>query len=101
MTIKPTGGFDLSAFKSDVHALANAPITMKELQGRALAGIRRAVQQVRMFGQGTPAHKRKHVGGRKRLRLADGRMMHPTKGIGKSDRGGYAKRSRRSNTSRS
>lgn len=98
MTIKPTGGFDLGAFKADVHALANAPIMMKELQGNALAGIRRAVQQVRMFGQGTPAHKRKHVGC---MVLADGRTMHPTKGIGKSERGGYAKRSRRSNTSRS
>lgn len=76
---------------------STAPITMKELQGAALAGMRSTMRQVALFGQGTPARSRT---ARKRFVLADGRVVHPTKGIGKSHRGGYAKRSRRSNTSR-
>lgn len=93
MTIKPIG-FDLGAFK----LAALGPITLKELQGRAQAGIRLTMNTVAAWGQGTPARTRT---ARKRMILADGRHLHPTKGIGKSERGGYAKRSRRSNTSRS
>lgn len=98
MTIKPTGGFDLAAFKSDTHALVKSTMTLKELQGVAQAGIRRALIQVRMWGQGTPARGR--TARVPRRLLADGRTLHCTKGIAKSERGGYAKRSRRSNTSR-
>lgn len=94
MTIKPIGGFDLAAFKSDTHALVNSPITLKDLGVFAKAGLLRAAQQVSEWGQGTPARKRE---GRMRRILTDGRCMHPTKGISRSERGGYAKRSRRSN----
>ncbi len=83
---------------SDIHALVSSPVTMKELQGNALKGIRSVMHTVRMFGQGT--HARTDKSDPRRV-LADGRTMHCTKGIGKSERGGYAKRSRRSNTSRS
>ncbi len=88
-----------ATIKAEIARASNAPLTMKELQGVALAGIRRTVNTMRAWGQGTPARKIKHVGGRKRVRLADGRLMHPTKGIGKTDKGGYSRQSRRSNRS--
>lgn len=73
----------------------SAPVTMKELQGVALAGMRQTMNTVRAWGQGTPAKGKPRM----RIRLADGRLMHPTKGIGKSERGGYSRTSRRGNRS--
>lgn len=89
MTIKPIGAFDLGAFKID--ALANAPVTLKELQESALKGIQRFFHVSRTAQQGTRGTVVQ------RRVCADGRMLHPTKGFAKTDRGGYAKRSRRSN----
>jgi len=82
--------------KAIIAATGNAPLSMKELQAVAVAGMRNTMRQMALWGQGTPART---PGNRKRFVLADGRVVHPTKGIGKSHRGGYARRSRRSNRS--
>jgi hypothetical protein len=87
---------DLVSLFSDTHALVNSPLTLKELQAVAVKGIKNAMHTVRMFGQGT--HSRTDKSDPRRV-LADGRTMHCTKGIGKSERGGYVKHSRRSNRS--
>ncbi len=90
---KPPGAMDLVHFKA-VIAQAGDALSMKELRGIALTGRRNIMRQVRTWGQGTPA--RRDI---KQFVLADGRHIHPTKGIAKSDGGGYNRRSRRSNRS--
>ncbi len=66
-------------------------MSLIELKERARAGITDTIKKLRMWGTTV-----RRV--RKRMILSDGRHMHPTKGIAKSERGGYNRRSRRSNS---
>lgn len=96
---------------TDSHALTNLGGTFKKMIGDkplALDEFRKALgkefKRVHMnlarFGAGTPTRKRVWANGRPRQVMVDGRLRHATKGFAKTERGGYAKRSRRSNTSR-
>lgn len=81
-------------------ALGKGTLTYDDLRELATAGFRNIRNQVSVFGRGTPTKKQAWAGGRPRRLCADGRLLHRTKGFAKTERGGYAKRSRRSNTSR-
>lgn len=95
---------------SDSHALSDIEGTFKTLIPKPLAldefraalgkEFKRVHMNLARFSQGTPTRKRVWANGRPRLVMSDGTLRHATKGIAKSERGGYAKRSRRSNTSR-
>lgn len=66
-------------------------ITGDDLRKMAIKGIMSLVHMTAQAPRGT------HGKVIQRKVRADGRVLHPTKGLAKTERGGYAKRSRRSN----
>lgn len=76
------------------------PMALDEFRAVLGKEFKRVRMNMARFGAGTPTRKRVWANGRPRQVMMDGRLRHTTKGFAKTERGGYAKRSRRSNTSR-
>lgn len=77
------------------------PVALDDFRAALGKEFKRVQRNLARFGAGTPTRRRAWANGRPRLVMDDGRLLHATKGFAKTERGGYVKRSRRSNTSRS